>query len=69
MFFPKKYYMKTALIKTILYILAAMMVTGWIVSMLFFVTGMLVHILLIAAVLFVMQATIICPKPQRNVVK
>lgn len=61
--------MKTAFIKTLLYIIAAMMVAGWLVSILFFVTGMFIHILLMAALVLVMQAVILCPKPQRNVAK
>ena len=54
--------MKTTLAKTVLYIIAAMMIAGWIVSILFFVTGMFIHILLMVALFLVMQAVIITPK-------
>ncbi|RYY55296.1 MAG: hypothetical protein EOO09_11140 [Chitinophagaceae bacterium] len=61
--------MKTAVIKIVLYVLAAMFVAGWLVSVLFFVTGMFIHILLMAGVFLLMQGVILCPKPQRNVAK
>jgi len=61
--------MKTTLLKTVLYIMAAMMVAGWIVSILFFVTGMFIHILLLVALFLIMQGIIITPRPQRDVIK
>ncbi|MET0638252.1 MAG: DUF5670 family protein [Chitinophagaceae bacterium] len=55
--------MKTVFTKRVLYFIAVLMIAGWVASLLFFVTGMFVHLLLLLAVFIVMQATIITPKP------
>jgi len=54
--------------KTLLFVIAAMMVAGWMVSLLFFTTGMFIHILLMVALFLFMQAIIISPKttPDRH---
>jgi hypothetical protein len=53
--------------KLTLYILAALLATSWVIGFFIFKTGMFIHVLMIIAVLFLMQAIIINPKPNRPV--
>ncbi|HKZ65068.1 MAG TPA: DUF5670 family protein [Chitinophagaceae bacterium] len=50
--------------KLALYIMAALLIVAWIIGVFIFNAGMIIHIFIIAAVLFLMQAIIINPKPQ-----
>jgi hypothetical protein len=47
-----------------LYILAALLGASWVIGFFIFNAGMFIHILVITAALFLMQAIIISPKPQ-----
>jgi hypothetical protein len=51
--------------KLALYILAALLAASWIIGFFIFKTGMFIHVLMIIAILFLMQAIIINPKPSR----
>jgi 4-hydroxybenzoate polyprenyltransferase len=50
--------------KLALFILAALLAMAWIVGFFVLNAGLFVHILIITAALFLMQAIIINPKPQ-----
>ena len=51
--------------KLAFYILAALLAASWVIGFFIFKTGMFIHVLMITAVLFLMQAIIINPKPNR----
>jgi hypothetical protein len=51
--------------KLAFYILAALLAAAWVIGVFIFKTGTLIHVLMITAVLFLMQAIIISPKPGR----
>ena len=51
--------------KLALYILAALLAASWVVGFFILKTGMFIHVLMITAALFLMQAIIINPKPSR----
>ncbi len=50
--------------KRILYIISILFVAGWLVGVMFFTVGMFIHLFLIVALLFTLQAIIITPKPR-----
>jgi len=47
-----------------LYIMAVVLTAAWIIGFFIFSAGMFIHIFMITAALFLMQAIIINPKPQ-----
>ncbi len=51
--------------KLALFILAALLAAAWIIGFFIFKTGTMIHVLMIAAVLFFMQAIIVSPKRNR----
>lgn len=52
--------------KLALYIMAVLLTVVWIIGFFILSAGMIIHIFMIAAVLFLMQAIIISPKPQQE---
>jgi len=53
--------------KRALYILAALLAAAWVIGFFIFKTGTMIHVLMITAILFLMQAIIISPKRSRIV--
>ncbi|MGZ8508729.1 MAG: DUF5670 family protein [Chitinophagaceae bacterium] len=51
--------------KLALYLLAALLAISWVVGFFILKAGMFIHVLMITAALFLMQAIIINPKPNR----
>ena len=51
--------------KLALYILAALFAASWVIGFFLFKTGTMIHVLMITAILFFMQAIIISPKRSR----
>lgn len=49
--------------KLIFFIIAVLLAATWVVGFFIFTAGMVIHVLLISAALFLMQAIIINPKP------
>ena len=57
---------KNEFMKLALYIMAVLLTAVWIIGFFIFSAGMIIHIFMIAAALFLMQAIIINPKPQQE---
>ncbi|HKO81105.1 MAG TPA: DUF5670 family protein [Chitinophagaceae bacterium] len=53
--------------KLVLYIVAALLAAAWVIGFFIFKTGTMIHVLMISAILFLMQAIIISPKRNRIV--
>lgn len=53
--------------KLAFYILAVLLAAAWVIGFFVFKTGSMIHVLMITAVLFLMQAIIISPKRNRIV--